>query len=99
MTVNVQSKTNMYTFVKINVTIFNTKTKLAYRLNAIERLVFMLQRLKKLEAIAASTAAAAVKTRRSMASIHFRQQHKRKIYWKYTENFLCVRLLLAMFWC
>ena len=26
MTVNVQSKTNMYTFVKINVTIFNTKT-------------------------------------------------------------------------
>ena len=32
-----------------------------------------------------------------MASIHFRQQHKRKIYWKYTENFLRVRLLLAMF--
>ena len=37
-----------------------------------------------------------MKTRHSMASIHFRQQHKRKIYWTYTENFLRVRLLLAM---
>ena len=31
-----------------------------------------------------------------MASIHVRQQHKRKIYWTYTENFLSVHLLLAM---
>ena len=72
MTVNVQSKTNMYTFVKINVTIFNTQNL----------------PIKVGSNAAASTAAAAVKTRRSMASIHFRQQHKRKIYWKYTENFL-----------
>ena len=31
-----------------------------------------------------------------MASIHFRRQHKRKVYWTYTEIFLRVRLLLAM---
>ena len=31
-----------------------------------------------------------------MASIHFRRQHKRKVYWTYTEKFLRVRLLLAM---